>query len=197
MPSISRARARCPWARPTNALYVRYHDEEWGVPSHDDRHLFEMLILEGAQAGLSWETILNKRANYVRAFEKFDPRRVARWGRAEIARGMGDAGIVRNRLKIESSVTNARLFLAIQKEFGSFDAYVWRFVNGKPLQGERRVMRDIPPRTAESDALSRDLKKRGFRFVGSTIMYAWMQAVGLVNDHLIGCPRRGPCSRMR
>ena len=189
-------KGRCPWARPTNALYVAYHDGEWGVPSHEDRHLFEMLILEGAQAGLSWETILNKRAAYRRAFERFDARRVARWGRADIARRMADAGIVRNRLKIESSVSNARAFLEVSEAFGSFDAYAWRFVDGRPLQNTFRALRDIQPRTEISDALSKDLKRRGFRFVGSTIMYAWMQAVGLVNDHLVGCPRRAAVRKL-
>jgi DNA-3-methyladenine glycosylase I len=163
------------------------------VPSHDDRHLFEMLILEGAQAGLSWETILNKRAAYRRAFEKFDPRRIARWKRTDIARRLRDPGIVRNRLKIESAVSNAIAFLAIQREFGSFDAYLWGFVGGKPRVNAVRALREIPPRTPESDALARDLKQRGFRFVGSTIVYAYMQAVGLVNDHLLSCPRRAAC----
>jgi DNA-3-methyladenine glycosylase I len=190
---MTRASKRCPWARPTNPLYVRYHDEEWGVPSHDDRHLFEMLILEGAQAGLSWETILNKRAAYRRAFEKFDPRRIARWKRADIARRLRDPGIVRNRLKIESAVSNAIAFLAVQREFGSFDAYLWGFVGGKPRVNAVRALREIAPRTPESDALAKDLKKRGFRFVGSTIVYAYMQAVGLVNDHLLSCPRRAAC----
>jgi DNA-3-methyladenine glycosylase I len=190
---MTRASQRCPWARPTNPLYVRYHDEEWGVPSHDDRHLFEMLILEGAQAGLSWETILNKRAAYRRAFEKFDPRRIARWKRADIARRLRDPGIVRNRLKIESAVSNAIAFLAVQREFGSFDAYLWGFVGGKPRVNAVRELREIAPRTPESDALAKDLKKRGFRFVGSTIVYAYMQAVGLVNDHLLSCPRRAAC----
>jgi DNA-3-methyladenine glycosylase I len=190
---MTRATKRCPWARATNPLYVRYHDEEWGVPSHDDRHLFEMLILEGAQAGLSWETILNKRAAYRRAFEKFDPRRIARWKRADIARRLRDPGIVRNRLKIESAVSNAIAFLAVQREFGSFDAYLWGFVGGKPRVNAVHELREIAPRTPESDALAKDLKKRGFRFVGSTIVYAYMQAVGLVNDHLLSCPRRAAC----
>jgi DNA-3-methyladenine glycosylase I len=189
----ARSMKRCPWARPTNELYVRYHDEEWGVPSHDDRHLFEMLILEGAQAGLSWETILKKRAAYRRAFDRFDFKKVARWTRADVTKRMRDAGIVRNRLKIESSVSNARAFLAVREEFGTFANYVWRFVDGEPLQNTLRTMRDIQPRTPISDAMSKDLKKRGFRFVGSTIMYAWMQACGLVNDHLVGCPRRAVC----
>ena len=190
---MTRVLKRCSWARLTNPLYLRYHDEEWGMPSHDDRHLFEMLILEGAQAGLSWETILNKRAHYRRVFMRFDPRRLARWKRADIARALRDPGIVRNRLKVESAVSNARVFLEVQKEFGSFDAYLWGFVGGKPRVNTVRTLRDIPPRTAESDALSKDLKRRGFRFVGSTIVYAYMQAVGLVNDHRIGCFRREAC----
>ena len=186
---------RCGWARLTNPLYVRYHDEEWGVPSHDDRHLFEMLTLEGAQAGLSWETILNKRAAYRRAFERFDPRRVARWSRADIARRLRDAGIVRNRLKVESTVSNARAFLELQEEFGSFDAWLWRFVDGKPRRNSWRALSSIPPRTAVSDTLSRELKQRGFRFVGTTIVYAYMQAVGMVNDHVVGCFRRAQVGR--
>jgi DNA-3-methyladenine glycosylase I len=190
---VTRTNRRCSWAKPTNPLYLRYHDEEWGMPSHDDRHLFEMLILEGAQAGLSWETILNKRVHYRRVFQRFDPRRLARWTRADIARALRESGIVRNRLKIESAVSNARAFLEVQKEFGSFDAYLWGFVGGRPRVNTVRTMHDIPPRTAESDALAKDLKRRGFRFVGSTIVYAYMQAVGLVNDHRIGCPRRAAC----
>jgi len=167
------------------------------VPSHDDRHLFEMLTLEGAQAGLSWETILNKRAAYRRAFERFDPKKVARWGRADIARALRDAGIVRNRLKIESTVSNARAFLDIQEKHGSFDRWLWGFVDGKPLQSTRRELRDIPPRTELSDQLSKELKREGFRFVGSTIVYAYMQAVGLVNDHVVGCFRRSAVRRER
>jgi len=159
------------------------------VPVHDDRVLFEFLILEGAQAGLSWSTILRKRGNYRRAFANFDPKRVARFAKSDVRSLLKNAGIVRNRLKIESTVTNARAFLAVQKEFGSFDRYVWGFVDGKPLQGSRKGLKDIPARTAESDALSKDLKRRGFRFVGSTICYALMQAVGMVNDHLTGCFR--------
>jgi DNA-3-methyladenine glycosylase I len=157
------------------------------VPVHDDRVLFEFLILEGAQAGLSWSTILRKRENYRRAFAGFDPAKVARFTASGVAKLMKDEGIVRNRLKIESTVTNARAFLAVQKEFGSFDAYVWRFVGGKPLRARRKSSKDIPARTAESDALSKDLQRRGFRFVGSTICYAFMQATGLVNDHLVSC----------
>jgi DNA-3-methyladenine glycosylase I len=177
---------RCSW--PTSELDIAYHDQEWGVPVHDDRRLFEFLILEGAQAGLSWATILKKRANYRRAFARFDPRKVARFDAAKRSALMKDEGIVRNRLKIESTVTNARAFLAVQKEFGSFDAYLWRFVGGKAIQHSRKG-KDIPTRTAESDALSKDLQRRGFRFVGSTICYAFMQAVGMVNDHIVGCYR--------
>lgn len=189
-------RTRCSWARPTNPTYVAYHDEEWGVPSHDDRHLFEMLILEGAQAGLSWETILNKREAYRRAFARFDPRKVARFDAAKRRALLADAGIVRNRAKIESAVGNARAFLAVQDEFGSFDAFVWRFVDGRPKQNRWATLRHIPPKTDESDALSKELLRRGFKFVGSTICYAWMQACGLVNDHVEGCFRRGPCAKL-
>ena len=177
----------CPWA--TTELYVEYHDREWGVPLHDDRRLFEFLILEGAQAGLSWITILKKRGNYRAAFDEFDPEKVARYGRREIERLMNDAGIVRNRLKIEATVRNAKAFLDVQEKFGSFDAYVWRFVGGKPIHNCWRKLAEIPARTAESDAMSRDLRDRGFKFVGSTICYAHMQATGMVNDHLISCPR--------
>jgi DNA-3-methyladenine glycosylase I len=177
---------RCSW--PTSERDIAYHDKEWGVPVHDDRVLFEFLILEGAQAGLSWSTILNKRENYRRAFAGFDPKKVARFDASKKNRLMKDEGIVRNRLKIESTVTNARAFLAVQKEFGSFDRYLWRFVGGKPILNARKG-KDVPARTAESDALSKALKKRGFRFVGSTICYAFMQAVGMVNDHLTTCYR--------
>jgi DNA-3-methyladenine glycosylase I len=179
---------RCPWSLGSE-LYVRYHDEEWGVPVHDDRRLFEFLILEGAQAGLSWSTILNKRKSYRRAFARFDPEKVARFGARDIKRLLADAGIVRNRLKIESAIGNARAFLEVRREFGSFDAYLWRFVEGRPVQHRRRSLKDVPPRTALSDAVSKDLRKRGFRFVGSTIVYAFMQAVGMVNDHLVNCFR--------
>jgi DNA-3-methyladenine glycosylase I len=179
---------RCSW--PSTELDIAYHDKEWGVPVHDDRVLFEFLILEGAQAGLSWSTILRKREHYRRAFAGFDPRRVAHLAKSDIRRLMKDPGIVRNRLKIESTVANARAFLEVQKEFGSFDRYVWRFVGGKPLHAARRTLKDIPARSAESDALSKDLRRRGFRFVGSTICYAFMQAVGMVNDHVVGCYRR-------
>src|ERR1700686_4029040 len=176
---------RCQWS--SNDLSIAYHDKEWGVPVHDDRTLFEFLTLEGAQAGLSWETILRKRANYQKAFAGFDPARVARFTPARIKKLMGDPGIVRNRLKIESTVTNARAFLAIQREFSSFDAYVWRFVDGAPIDGKRRRMSEVPASTQRAEALSKDLRKRGFRFVGPTICYAFMQAVGMVNDHLLDC----------
>jgi DNA-3-methyladenine glycosylase I len=180
---------RCGWCLGSEA-YVRYHDDEWGVPVHDDRVLFEFLVLEGAQAGLSWSTILRKRGNYRRLFAGFDPARVARFTPARVERLLADPGIVRNRLKVEGTVRNARAFLAVQREFGSFDAYVWRFVDGRPLQSRWRTLGEVPARTAVSDALSKDLKRRGFTFVGSTIMYAFMQATGLVNDHLAGCFRR-------
>jgi DNA-3-methyladenine glycosylase I len=178
---------RCPWA--TSELNIAYHDREWGVPAHDDRRWFEFLILEGAQAGLSWETILKKRENYRAAFAQWDVRKVAGFGARDVARLLGDAGIVRNRLKIAAAIQNAKAFLVTQEEFGSFDAYVWRFVGGQPIQNRRRRLSDVPARTAESDALSRDLLRRGFKFVGSTICYALMQACGLVNDHLVACPR--------
>ena len=177
---------RCSW--PSTELDIAYHDKEWGVPVHDDRVLFEFLVLEGAQAGLSWSTILKKRENYRRAFAGFDPKTVARFTSVQKKKLMRDEGIVRNRLKIDSTVTNARAFLAVQKEFGSFDRYVWGFVGGEPIRNARKG-KDIPARTAESDALSKDLKRRGFRFVGTTICYAFMQAVGMVNDHLTTCYR--------
>jgi DNA-3-methyladenine glycosylase I len=179
---------RCGWAR--TPLSIAYHDDEWGRPVHEDRILFEFLILEGAQAGLSWETILKKRQGYHRVFAAFDPARVARFRQSRVERILLDDGIVRNRLKVSSAVRNAKAFLAVQSEFGSFDAYVWRFVDGKPLVNHRRTLREIPPRTVESDALSKDLLGRGFNFVGSTICYAFMQAVGMVNDHTMDCFRR-------
>jgi len=182
------AKRRCPWCLGSDP-YRRYHDEEWGVPVHDDRRLFELLILEGAQAGLSWSTILNKRENYRRAFARFDPKKVARFSARDAKRLLADPGIVRNRLKIASTIGNARAFLAVQREFGSLDEYLWGFVNGRPLRNHRKSMKEIPARTALSDVLSKDLKRRGFRFVGSTIMYAFMQAVGMVNDHLKTCFR--------
>ncbi len=178
---------RCPWCL-GSPEYIRYHDTEWGVPVHDDRVFFEFLILEGAQAGLSWSTILAKRANYRRLLADFDPAKVARFTQARVEKLLLDPGIVRNRLKVEGTVRNAKAFLAVQKEFGSFDAYVWRFVGGKPLVHARKSMKEVPASTPESDALSKDLKKRGFTFVGSTIMYAFMQATGMVDDHLVGCP---------
>lgn len=186
---------RCPWAEAE--LQHVYHDTEWGVPAHDDRHLFEMLILEGAQAGLSWATILARREPYRAAYENFDPTVVARYDEKQRARLLADTGIIRNRLKIEASVLNARAFLAVQAEFGSFDRYLWRFVNGRPLVNRWTSPRQVPARTAESDALSRDLRQRGFKFVGTTICYAYMQATGLVNDHLLSCPRHAACAKLR
>jgi DNA-3-methyladenine glycosylase I len=180
---------RCTWAAAGDALYQTYHDDEWGVPVHDDRRLFEFLVLEGAQAGLSWATILRKRAAYREAFEGFDPARVARYDEQRIAQLLTHSGIVRNRLKVQSAVRNARAFLTVQEHFGSFDAYIWRFVNGAPIQNAWREDTDIPARTSLSDALSKDLKQRGFSFVGSTICYAHMQATGMVNDHLTRCFR--------
>ena len=184
---------RCDWA--TTELGIVYHDEEWGVPRHDDRVLFEFLILEGAQAGLSWETILRKRASYRAAFAGFDPVKVAAFGQRDVKRLLADEGIVRNRLKVASAIGNAKAFLAVQGEFGSFDRYVWGFVGGRPVQNRRQAMKDVPARTPESDAMSKDLRKRGFNFVGSTICYAYMQAVGLVNDHSVSCFRHGPLGR--
>jgi len=183
-----RPRRRCPWGE-SHPLYVPYHDREWGAPLHDDRRLFELLVLEGAQAGLSWLTILKKRDAYRRAFDGFDPDRVARYDARKIRRLLGDEGIVRNRAKIEAAIANARALLDVRKEFGSFDSYLWQFVGGEPIVNRRRYMKEVPPRTAESDAMSSDLRRRGFRFVGSTICYAFMQAAGLVNDHLVSCFR--------
>ncbi|HTS26803.1 MAG TPA: DNA-3-methyladenine glycosylase I [Bryobacteraceae bacterium] len=183
----SNVRERCDWAK--DDLSIRYHDDEWGVPVHDDQRLFEFLVLEGAQAGLSWSTILRKRPRYRAVFDDFDPRKVAVYDESRIATLLGDEGIVRNRLKIRAAVANARAFLDLQGEFGSFDAYVWRFVGGRPRQNRWRKHEAVPARTEESDALSKDLGKRGFRFVGSTICYAFMQATGMVNDHLVGCFR--------
>jgi len=183
MPNVS----RCSWAR--TELSIPYHDTEWGVPLHDDRRLFEFLILECAQAGLSWETILRKREAYRTAFDDFDFERVARYTPKKLARLMADPGIVRNRLKIDSAVTNASAFLDVRREFGSFDAYIWRFVDGKPRVRRVRALGDVPTSTPESDAMSKDLKRRGFRFVGTTICYAFMQAIGMVNDHAVTCFR--------
>ena len=180
--------ARCPWAEGSDN-YAAYHDREWGVPVHDDRVFFEFLLLEGAQAGLSWSTILHKRDGYREAFAHFDPDKVARFDQRRITRLLMNEGIVRNRLKVASAVGNARAFLATQEEFDSFDRYVWAFVDGKPRQNRWRTLGEVPAKTPQSDALSKDLARRGFRFVGSTIIYAFMQATGLVNDHLVGCPR--------
>ncbi len=182
---------RCPWAR--NDLAILYHDREWGVPVYDDRLFFEFLVLEGAQAGLSWDTILRKRDRYRVVYENFDPESVARFDSRKKAAMLNDAGIVRNRLKVDSSIENARHFLATQAEFGSFDAYVWGFVGGRPIVNTWTQPRQVPATSPESDALSKDLRRRGFRFVGSTIMYAFMQATGLVNDHLTSCPRHRAC----
>jgi DNA-3-methyladenine glycosylase I len=176
---------RCHWA--TKPLMIQYHDKEWGRPVHDDRVLFEFLILEGAQAGLSWETILNKRENYRRAFDQFNAAKIARYDKRKVRALLADPGIVRNRLKIASTISNAQAFLAVQKEFGTFDRYIWQFVDGKPKKNDWRTSRRLPARTSESDAMSEDLKRRGFRFVGSTICYAFMQATGMVNDHALDC----------
>lgn len=185
---------RCPW--PKTPLDIAYHDDEWGVPQHDDRALFELLILEGAQAGLSWSTILAKRENYRRAFDGFDAAKIARYTPKKIAALLADAGIVRHRLKIAAAVQNAKAFLAVQREFGSFDRYLWSFVGGKPIVNRRRTRDQVPARTPESDALSRDLTKRGFKFVGTTICYAFMQASGMVNDHLVSCPSHARCAKL-
>jgi len=178
---------RCPW--PKTELDIAYHDTEWGVPLHEDRALFELLILEGSQAGLSWSTVLKKRENYRTALDGFDAKKIARYDAAKVAELLANPGIIRNRLKIAATIQNAKMFLEVQKEFGSFDAYLWRFVGGKPIQNARREVKDVPARTLESDAMSKDLIKRGFKFVGSTICYAFMQASGMVNDHLTDCPR--------
>jgi DNA-3-methyladenine glycosylase I len=187
-------RTRCGWA--SNALAVAYHDAEWGVPVHEEHRLFEFLVLEGAQAGLSWDTILKKREGYRRAFAEFDPVRVARFTDRRLEKLLEDPGIVRNRLKVRGAVTNAKAFLAVQREHGSFDAYVWRFVGGEPKQNRWKAMKEVPATTKESDALGKDLKKRGFTFVGSTIMYAFMQAIGMVNDHTTDCYRHREVARL-
>jgi DNA-3-methyladenine glycosylase I len=186
---------RCAWAG-TDPLFIAYHDEEWGVPIHDDRVLLEFLVLEGAQAGLSWSTILRKRDAYRRAFDRFDPRKVARYEKRKVAALLTDAGIVRNRAKIESAIKNAKAFLDVQEEFGSFDAYQWQFVDGRSIQNRWRTVGDIPARTDQSDAIAKDLKSRGFTFVGSTIIYAHMQAVGMVNDHVVDCFRRREVAKL-
>ena len=187
---------RCKWAEGVSLDYIEYHDKEWGVPVYDDPAQFEFLLLEGAQAGLSWSTILNKREGYRRAFAGFDVEKVARFTKNRVEKLLQNPGIVRNRLKVESAVTNAQAFIAVQEEFGSFSKYIWRFVDGTPIQNRFEKDSDVPATSPESDALSKDLKKRGFRFVGSTIVYAHMQATGLVNDHVTGCFRHRPCARL-
>jgi DNA-3-methyladenine glycosylase I len=191
---MAKAVTRCKWAEGVNLDYIEYHDKEWGVPVYDDQVQFEFLILEGAQAGLSWSTILNKREGYRKAFAGFDPVKVARFTQRRIEKLLLDPSIVRNRLKVNSTVTNAKAFLAVQKEFGSFSEYIWGFVGGKPLQNKFKKDGDIPATSPQSDALSKDLKKRGFKFVGSTIIYAHMQATGMVNDHVVSCFRYKPCA---
>jgi len=185
---------RCAWANPANPRYLDYHDREWGVPSYDDAHLFEMLILEGCQAGLSWETILNKRENYRRAYDGFDPERMARWSDARLEELRGDAGIVRNRLKIKAARTNAQAYLRVVDDYASFAGYIWKFVDGSPVQNRFRSLAEIPATTETSDAMSKELKKLGFTFVGSTICYAYMQSVGMVNDHVVDCFRHRECA---
>jgi DNA-3-methyladenine glycosylase I len=184
------ARRRCPWVDLTKLDYVEYHDTEWGVPVHDDRTIFEFLTLEGAQAGLSWYTVLRKRQAYRKAFRQFDPERVARYGKREVVSLLNNRGIIRNQQKIVAAINNAQRFLAVQQEFGSFNAYIWRFVNGNPIVHKLRRLKDYPTTSIESDALSKDLKQRGFKFVGSTICYAHMQATGMINDHVVDCFRR-------
>ena len=193
---MPKAVSRCKWAEGVSLEYIEYHDKEWGVPVFDDRVQFEFLILEGAQAGLSWSTILNKREGYRKAFADFDPEKVARFTAKRIEKLLQDPAIVRNRLKVQSAVTNARAFLAVQEEFGSFSDYIWGFVDGSPIQNRFRKDSEVPATSRESDALSKDLKKRGFKFVGSTIVYAHMQATGLVNDHVTSCFRYKPCTRL-
>jgi DNA-3-methyladenine glycosylase I len=193
---MAKAVARCRWAEGVSLDYIEYHDKEWGVPVWDDRTQFEFLILEGAQAGLSWSTILNKRAGYRKLFAEFDPEKVARFTTKRVEKILLDPAIVRNRLKVQSAVTNAKAFLEVKQEFGSFCDYIWDFVGGKPLQNRFRKDRDVPATSPESDALSKDLKKRGFKFVGSTIIYAHMQATGMVNDHVMGCFRYKPCAAL-
>jgi len=193
---MSKKITRCRWAEGVSLDYIEYHDKEWGVPVYDDRVQFEFLLLEGAQAGLSWSTILNKRAGYRKAFADFDVEKVARFTKKRIETLLNNPAIVRNRLKVESAVTNAQAFIEVQEAFGSFSEYIWGFVDGAPIQNQFRSDSDVPATSPESDALSKDLKKRGFRFVGSTIMYAHMQATGLVNDHVVGCFRHRPCARL-
>lgn len=193
---MSKPVIRCQWAEGVSLEYIRYHDEEWGVPVRDDRKQFEFLILEGAQAGLSWSTILNKREGYRKAFADFDPEKVARFTKKRVEKLLQDPSIVRNRLKVESTVTNAKAFLDVQEAFGSFNDYIWGFVDGEPIQNRWKKDGDVPATSPESDALSKDLKRRGFRFVGSTIVYAHMQATGMVNDHVTACFRYRPCAKM-
>lgn len=187
---------RCPWADPTKPDYVAYHDEEWGVPLHDDQMLFEFLTLETAQAGLSWYTILRKRENFRKAFDNFDPNLVARFTEKKVEELLNDSGIIRNQLKIRSAINNANRFLEVQEEFGSFDAYIWRFVDGKPIVNRFKTLKDYPATSKESDALSKDLKQRGFKFIGSIVIYAHMQATGMVNDHILDCFRRKEIFKM-
>jgi DNA-3-methyladenine glycosylase I len=194
---MPRAKQRCNWSERADEQMLTYHDEEWGVPVHDDRKQFEFLTLESAQAGLSWATVLRKRENYRRAFAEFDPEKVARFTAKRIERLLADPGIIRNRLKVTAAVTNARAFLAVQEEFGTFDKYIWGFVGGRPKVNRLRSMKELPATSRESDTLSKDLKQRGFKFVGSTIIYAHMQAVGMVNDHLVTCFRYKSCARKR
>ena len=193
---MAKAITRCQWAEGVGLDYIEYHDKEWGVPVYDDRTQFEFLLLEGAQAGLSWSTILNKRDGYRRLFAEFDVQKVARFTKKRVEKLLEDAAIVRNRLKVESAVTNAQAFIAVQEEFGSFSEYIWGFVDGQPIQNRFRNDSDIPATSPESDALSKDLKQRGFKFVGSTIIYAHMQATGLVNDHVTACFRHKPCTAL-
>lgn len=184
---MAKVKTRCPWVNLTNPLYVEYHDKEWGRPVYDDRHQFEMLILEGAQAGLSWETVLNKRQRYKQVFADFDPKKVARFTDKKIETLLQDPGIIRNRLKVQSTITNAKAFLKVQKEFGSFNDYIWGFVDGKPVKNKIKTIKDYPTKTELSDKISKDLKQRGFKFIGSTIIYAYLQAIGIVNDHTMDC----------
>lgn len=193
---MNKAVTRCKWSEGVSAAYIQYHDDEWGVPVWDDRKQFEFLVLEGAQAGLSWSTILNKRDGYRRLFAEFDPQKVARFTDKRVANILLDARIVRNRLKVQSAVTNARAFLAVQQTFGTFCNYIWRFVDGRPIQNRFKKDSDVPATSPESDALSKDLKQRGFKFVGSTIVYAHMQATGMVNDHVTGCYRHKACAAL-
>lgn len=188
MTSTNKIKKRCAWVN-DNPLMILYHDKEWGVPVHNDKKLFEFLILEGAQAGLSWQTVLNKRENYRKALSDFDPAKIARYGSKDVMRLLGNPGIIRNRLKIAATIGNAKKYIEIQKEFGSFDEYIWQFVNGKPIKNKFKSLRELPPTTKESDAMSKALRERGLKFVGSTICYAFMQAVGMVNDHTTDCFR--------